>query len=180
MKNKLKYISSDTNVLLDFFNINKLDLPFRLPYIYLMNNDAIETEFLTPIDLKSNLLNLGLQIIEINITEFLLAESYTLKYKQLSIYDCIALAIAKNRNILLLTGDKRLCNAAKKEFVEVFGTLGILDQLYNGSYISKDEYDECLNEIKKLNGSCIRLPRIEIEKRLSEEGKKDIFSKNHE
>jgi hypothetical protein len=31
----MEYISSDTNVWLDFMMIEQLELPFRLPYIYL-------------------------------------------------------------------------------------------------------------------------------------------------
>ena len=42
------YISSDTNVWLDFYIINRLDYPFRLPYIYIMNQDTIEDELLSP------------------------------------------------------------------------------------------------------------------------------------
>ena len=34
----MEYISSDTNVWLDFVEIEKLNLPFQLPYIYIMND----------------------------------------------------------------------------------------------------------------------------------------------
>ena len=167
----MEYISSDTNIWIDFSTINKMALPFRLPYTYIMNSDAIEDELLNPTNLKQNLLSLGLKKVELDSTEYLLAAEYALKYKQLSIYDRIALAIAKNRKITLLTGDGRLRAAAKKEFVNVIGTLGILDRLYAYGYISEEEYDECLNEIKKHNGCEIRLPNAEIEQRLSAEFK---------
>ena len=163
----MEYISSDTNVWIDFLTINKMALPFRLPYTYIMNSDAIEDELLNPASLKQNLLSLGLKKVELDLTEYSLAAGYALKYKQLSIYDRIALAIAKNRKITLLTGDGRLRVAAKKEFVTVIGTLGILDRLYAYGHISEEEYDECLNEIKKHNGGEIRLPSAEIEQRLS-------------
>lgn len=42
----MEYISSDTNIWIDFAIIEKLELPFKLPYIYLMDNDAIEDELL--------------------------------------------------------------------------------------------------------------------------------------
>lgn len=48
----MEYISSDTNIWLDFAVIDKLDLPFRLPYIYLMDKDAIEDELLNPPDIR--------------------------------------------------------------------------------------------------------------------------------
>lgn len=176
MRGNMEYISSDTNVWIDFSTINKMALPFRLPYTYIMNGDAIEDELLNPATLKQNLLNLGLKKVDLDTDELFLAAGYALKYKQLSRYDAIALAIAKNRRITLLTGDKRLREAAEKEFVTVVGTLGILDSLYAYGHISEAEYDECLNEIKKHNGIEIRLPKIEIEKRLSAEFKLHIKS----
>jgi predicted nucleic acid-binding protein len=132
-----------------------------------MNSDAIDDELLNPANLKENLLNLGLKKVELDSSEFLLAINYALKYNRLSKYDTIALAIAKNRKITLLTGDGRLREAAKKEFVNVVGTLGILDMLYAYEHISEEEYDECLNELKKRNNAEVRLPGEEIERRLS-------------
>ena len=44
----MEYISSDTNTWLDFMVIGKLDLPFKLPYIYLMDEEVIEDELLNP------------------------------------------------------------------------------------------------------------------------------------
>lgn len=84
-----------------------------------MDKDAIEDELLSPTNLKNDLIYFGLKQIEIDINELLLAEEYGKKYRKLSRYDRIALAIAKNRKIILLTGDKRLRNAAKEELVEV-------------------------------------------------------------
>lgn len=48
----MEYISSDTNVWIDFLTINRIDLPFRLPYTYLytylMNEDAIGNDLVEP------------------------------------------------------------------------------------------------------------------------------------
>ena len=168
---EMKFISSDTNIWIDFSAINKLDLPFRLPYTYIMNDDAIEDELLNPPYLKDNLLRLGLKKVELDFMELQLADSYGQKYKKLSIYDRIALAIAKNRKITLLTGDRRLRNAAKIESVEVIGTLGILDKLYISNLITDEEYDDCLTKLKEKNGKEVRLPMNEIEERLTLEKK---------
>lgn len=51
----MEYISSDTNIWLDFAVIDRLDLPFRLPYVYLMDSDAIEDELLNPPDIGDRL-----------------------------------------------------------------------------------------------------------------------------
>ena len=144
-------------------------LPFRLPYRYIMNGDAIDDEFLNPTSFKETLLNLGLQKVELDTEEFFLSTTFVLKYNKLSRHDASALAIAKKRRITLLTGDKRLRDAAKKEGVNVIGTLGLLDRLYTNDYIEEEEYDECLRAFKKHNGAQIRLPEAEIERRLKRE-----------
>lgn len=160
------YISSDTNVWIDFYLISKTDLPFRLPYTYIMNNDAIKDELLSPAGLGEELIRSGLVSVELTIEEFTLADSYGPQYPKLSIYDRIALAIAKNQTITLLPGDRALRNAANEEQVACIETLGILDQLLAGGYIEVEEYKYRLLEFQKINGREVRLPKTEITLRL--------------
>lgn len=162
----MEYISSDTNVWLDFAMINKLEIPFRLPYTYIMNEDVIADELLSPKELRENLVELGLRAVELSEEEFYLAEEYNAKYTKPSLYDCVALAIAKVRGITLMTGDGPLRKAAEQENVSVIGTIGVLDQLYEGQYIEKEEYVDCLKKLLKNNGQKIRLPEKELQKRV--------------
>ena len=48
----MEYISSDTNVWVDFSIIGRIELPFCSPYTYIMNSDAINDELLSPVDLR--------------------------------------------------------------------------------------------------------------------------------
>lgn len=73
----MEYISSDTNVWLDFVEIERLNLPFRLPYVYLMNDETVDDELLSPPGLSGELLQLGLQKTELTEDEFFLAEGVT-------------------------------------------------------------------------------------------------------
>lgn len=57
----MEYISSDTNIWIDFVTIDRLELPFKFPYIYLMNQDAIEDEIRKPPGLGEKLIQLGFQ-----------------------------------------------------------------------------------------------------------------------
>ena len=164
----MEYVSSDTSVWVDFMAIHCLDYPFRLPYKYIMSEDAIVDELLTPQDFQEQLLALGLEPVDISLEEFELAQQYRKRYIKLSAYDSIALAIAKQRNIILMTGDKQLRDAASNEEVALIGTLGILDELISSHCISRDEYIESLKALEKLNGGIIRLPRAEISTRLQE------------
>ena len=162
----MEYISSDTNVWLDFALIDRLELPFRLRFIYLMHEDVIEDELLSPPGLGARLIALGLVKTELTIEEFFLAEEFKRKYVRTSTYDCIALAIAKNRRIILLTGDAALRRAAQAEGVRVMGTIGILDRLKHESRIAGEEYVLCIRKLLELNGGKVRLPKDELEKRL--------------
>ena len=162
----MQYISSDTNVWIDFVTIQKTEIPFRLSYTYIMSKDAVEDELLSPQGLGQELISYGLVPVSISIDEFFLAEQYGYKYTKLSIYDRIALAIAKSRKIILLTGDGALRKAAKQESVPVMGTLGILDQLWSQQLITADEIRTCLQGLLVNNGGAVRLPKAEILSRL--------------
>ena len=168
----MEYISSDTNVWIDFRTINKLEIPFRLSYTYIMNKDAVEDELLSPAGLGKELISYGLVPVDISIDEFYLAEEYGRHFRKLSVYDRIALAIAKCRKITLLTGDRALRKAAKQENVPVTGTLGILDQLWDQRRITEEEYEECLKCLLNNNGYAVRLPQAELCSRLAELKKK--------
>ncbi len=71
----MEYISSDTNVWIDFVVIGHLEFPFRLPYVYLMNKDSAEDELLNPPELGNILVELGLRKIAISETEFFLRKN---------------------------------------------------------------------------------------------------------
>ena len=164
----MEYISSDTNVWIDFYKISKLQLPFRLNCKYIMFHEAIEKELLYPEDLKSQLINCGLLGVEITTEELFYADDLSTKYRRLSVYDRIALAIAKKRRIILLTGDNALRKAATSENVKVVGTIGLLDRLINEKCIDEKEYLDCLMRLKEFIGNGIRLPEEEINDRLSD------------
>ena len=162
----MEFISSDTNVWVDFAIIDRLALPFKLPYVYLMDEEAISNELLQPEGLGERLTELGLQAVELTTEEYFLAEELNQKYRRPSAYDCIALAIAKCRGIVLLTGDGALRKAAIQEGVEVIGSIKILDLLYETDQIDVSEYLFCLKEFKRLNGGKIRLPLGALQERI--------------
>lgn len=164
----MEYVSSDTNVWIDFFTISRTSLPFLLPYTYIMNADAVQDELLSPPGFGDELVLKGLVPVDISEVEFKLAEAFGPRYPRLSIYDRIALAIAKIRQITLLTGDGALRKAALSEGVNILGTIGLLDQLYKGNYIEAKEYFYCLCELEKHNGQDVRLPQNELSCRIQQ------------
>ena len=162
----MDFISSDTSVWIDFKVIDCVSLPFKLPYTYIMFKESMESEILSPTGFLDELVAAGLVGVNITIEGFLLADRWGNIYPKLSVPDRIALAIAKQRGIALLIGDKALRKAASQEGVSTLGTLGVLDRLLNGNYIAKDEYLACITSLKQHNGSEVRLPADELDKRL--------------
>ena len=86
----LKLISSDTNIWLEFNTIAKLDLPFKLPYIYIMYKEALREEIISPPSILSELQEYGLLGVELTSEEFFYAADLAYKYVKLSGYDRIA------------------------------------------------------------------------------------------
>lgn len=164
----MEYISSDTNVWIDFHRIDALDLPFTLDLTYIMFEETINREILYPAGLKSRLLALGLTPVQITAEELFYADDLTDIYPRLSVHDRIALAIAKHRSIVLLTGDGALRQAAVRESVEVIGTIGLLDRIYREAHIDTAGYRQCLERLLRYNGGEIRLPAKELERRLKD------------
>lgn len=164
----MQFISSDSNIWLDFFVINRLETPFLMKdiYTFLVSRDTLEDEIVTPPDLGKMLTSYGLQQTELSNEEYLLAVKLKERYTRLSSYDTFALAIAKLRGIILLSGDGALRKAAIKEEVEVHGTIWIVDRLLEEGRIPDSDYRSILQELLNHSGKDRFLPSAEIKKRL--------------
>ena len=158
----MKYISSDTNIWMDFNSINRTNLPFLLPCTYVMYREAMDKEVVSPPELIRSLTDLGLEAVELTTEEFFYADECMDKYSKISRFDSTALAIAKKRNIPLLTGDNALRKAAEMEGVEVMGTIGILDKLYHDNYIDVEEYQYCLTSFLEHRERWLPIEEIQI------------------
>ena len=163
----MQVICSDTNIWIDFQYLNRIEWPFLLEYTYIISRWALEDEFLSPIHQTPLLEERGLMAVELTDEELELFVSLREKYHRLSDYDTVALTIAKSRNIVLLTGDKALRNAATAEGVQPRGLLWITDQLYSLQLISQADHCSCMQELLNGLGNPYRYPRHEIENRLN-------------
>lgn len=66
----MDYISSDTNIWLDFMAIRQTALPFLLPYTYIMFEEALRKEIISPPGLLQELEQLGLKGVDLTTEEF--------------------------------------------------------------------------------------------------------------
>lgn len=160
------YISSDTNIWFDFYEIHHLDHPFRLDHEFYISKNAFSDELPITEDIRNDLLNKGLKVTEITDDELIMARAYSDQYRALSIYDAISLSIAKSRNWILLTGDKPLRVAAEKETVQCHGIIWIYDELRNTGKMSETEFRSAMGDlIEAVKNGRRRLPMDELEKR---------------
>lgn len=86
---------------------------------------------------------------------------------QLTRHDAIALAIAKYREIGLVTGDRRLRAEAERHGVSCMGTIGILDRLAQLKLITLQDQHACWLRLRAENGRVVRLPKHELDTRIA-------------
>lgn len=162
----MQYISSDTNIWIDFLAIQRLEMPFRLDYTFLMSSEVLARELRSPANLPEQLVQAGLQQTEISEAEYWLVFELRIKYHRLSEADAVALAIAKNRSITLLSGDGALRKAAQAEGVPIKGTIWVFDELLDSALISEEEYLQAMIDLKAQQDKGRRLPIKELDARI--------------
>ena len=163
------YISSDTNIWIDFYEIRHVDHPFLLEHEFYLSAAAYEDELIKSDELREELLEHGLRVADITDEEFTMAETYRRIYRKLSIYDAFALAIAKARSWTLMTGDHPLRTAAEREGIECHGVIWVYDELLRSGKINTESFREAMESllVAVQDGRC-RLPVNELIRRIEE------------
>ena len=76
------------------------------------------------------------------------AQQLMAKYPRPSRNDCFALALAANLSLPLLTGDKHLRSATKREGVTVMGSLWLFVEIENHGLVTKESLTIALKKMK--------------------------------
>ena len=152
---------SDANILIDMEDGNLIPVIFRLPYEIAVPDILFELELR---ERHSHLLQVGLKVKSLNSESVKKTEFLTGQYPRPSIMDHSALALALQERCPLLTGDKDLRVAAKKEGVEVHGTIWIIEELLNQKIIQQSQAKGSFDAMK-VKGS--RLPWGDVDKLLN-------------
>ena len=122
----MQVLISDANILIDMEVGGLLEPLFALPFQFkvadLLYYDELEEQ-------HPHLPGLGLLITELSAASMTEAVRLTSLYSSPSRYDCFALALAKQEECPLLTGDGRLRKAAEQEAVVVMGTIWLVEQM---------------------------------------------------
>ncbi|MDN3517025.1 DUF3368 domain-containing protein [Aquisalimonas lutea] len=148
---------SDANVLIDMEVGELLELMFALPHEFatpdLLYTDELEEH-------HPDLPRLGLHLRELDGDGIDAATAFRQRYRGVSTYDCLALALAVNINCRLMTGDSTLRHAARQEGVEVAGTLWLIEELIRHEFIDARQARNAFDRMQQ-NGR--RLPWQEVD-----------------
>lgn len=159
----MRVLVSDTSVLVDLERGGLQKACFRLPFPFAVPDLLYERE-LKPYGGKE-LIRLGLAIEELDADGIALALAYRQQTPALSLPDCFALALARTRSWILLSGDGALRRLATNESVECHGLLWLLDRMHDTGSVSTQELYDGLTAISR-HPRC-RLPKAEVRRRLT-------------
>lgn len=132
----MQLLISDANILIDMEEGQLIELMFQLPYQY-STPDILFIEELE--DEHQYLLDLGLSLSELSSNTMEHAMELIPRYIKASRNDCFALALARQEECTLLTGDKALRSAAETEDVEVKGSIWLVRKMIEAELLSADQ-----------------------------------------
>lgn len=157
-----KLLISDANVIIDMEVGSLIKQMFRLDYEFAVPDVLYEEELKGN---HSNLPKLGLKRRELQAAAVEYTVALGAKYPKPGRIDLMALALARQEQCALLTGDQALREAGKAEGVEVVGTLWLVGEMVNAKIITKKDARVAYVKMKESNR---RLPWAEVDKQLKD------------
>ena len=133
----------DTNIIIDAFSADLLRY-FKFDAFYISQvvfREEIKKQISSSNEDDFNLINESYE-------ELIIASDYNQTNKNISYYDALNLSIARERNMILVTGDQHLLKFAVKQNVTCVGTLKIIELLFEKKIISGEECIKGLEKIK--------------------------------
>jgi hypothetical protein len=158
----MQLLISDANILIDMDVGGLLQAMFQLPHDFGVP-DILFAEELA--EHHPELPGLGLCVLELGAQAVRDAEALLARHgtKGVSRIDVFALALARQERCRLLTGDRRLRDAAAAEQTEVLGTLWLVEQLVVSGVVDGPRAGAAYDAMRA-NGR--RLPWAEISRQL--------------
>lgn len=158
-----KIVISDTNILIDLYEVNLLRSLFSLEVeIHTLDLVLVEIKNASLKEELDDLIHEGVLLVN-RVTEELMPGVLDLMSGNLSITDCAVWYFAKQNDWSLLSRDKRLRAKAKADGVIVRSVFYILDELLIAKRIDSSYAADKLDFLYKRNP---RLPSEEVAKRL--------------
>ena len=154
-----KLLISDANILIDISVGGLLDELFRLNYEYGLPDVLFEYELQAQ---HPELPDMGLQILTLAAEAINDMIALRLKHHKtgVSINDCMALALARQEQCTLLTGDSALRQIALAEGEDVKGTVLLVEQMLETRLIDVERASQAYQAMKE-DGSRLPWGRID-------------------
>lgn len=165
----VQIVVSDSSVLMDLARTGLIEYMGGLPFDFVIPNTMFAEELL---DLgeysRDQLLKLGFSLSEISGNGVLVAQGHMSAHKKLSIQDCFALALAQEKDAILMTGDGLLRKVSQKNGVETHGVLWFSDLIEEHQLVTNDFLRDCLLTLQQ--HPTTRLPKKELQDRIDRLG----------
>ena len=162
----MNLLISDTCILIDLYNDNLLDKIKQFPYKFGIPDVILSDAFTDKIELHEpgveEILDAGFSTYTLKADELVEVYSLNKAYSHSSVIDIFGLVLAKKHKAILLTGDKKLRQAAQNEGITFKGILWILDKLIVHSIINKKTASNSLQDIIDKGAY---LPKTECQRR---------------
>ena len=132
----MRLLISDANILIDLEEGKLIEQMFQLPCQFSIPDILFEEEL---DEQHQYFITLGLKLDELSEATMLYGMELTQKYTNPSRNDCFALALARQENCPLLTGDKALREAAEAEAISVKGTIWLVGLMIRQDLVTTDQ-----------------------------------------
>lgn len=152
---------SDANILFDIEDGRLTPILFQLSFVLLIPDVLFIEELGTR---YQHLVEQGLRLSELSSHAVNNAYHLVNRYNRVSRHDCFALALAKQENCPLLTGDRSLRKAAKRERIPVMGTIWLVEQMILEGKLTRTQAQQAYDKMK---ASDRRLPWDKVEESLN-------------
>jgi predicted nucleic acid-binding protein len=155
-----KLLVSDANVIID------IEIGDLTKYFFLLPYEIVVPDVLFEEELRKRheyLLDFGLKTKILESEYVAMVFTFAQKYRNPSRNDLFALALALQEKATLLTGDKPLREAAKKEQVHTHGTIWVVTEMIRNNIITIGQAEEAFILMQKAGS---RLPKGQIQEEL--------------
>lgn len=165
----VQIVVSDSSVLMDLARTGLIEYTGGLPFDFVIPNTMFAQELLDLGDYsRDQLLDMGFTLGELSGDGFVAAQSHMAGNAALSLQDCFALAMAQEKEAILMTGDGLLRKVSQDNGVEVHGVLWFSDLIEQHRLVANEFLRDCLLTLQQ--HPTTRLPKKELQDRIDRLG----------
>ena len=161
----VKVVVIDSSVLMDLALTVLIECTSQLPFNFVIPDTMFAQELTDLGDYnRDRLLGMGFTLGELSGDGVIAAQGYMAGNARLSLQDCFALAMAQEKEAILMTGDGLLRKISTNKGVEVHGVLWFADLIEEHQCVENDVLRDGLLILQQHLAT--RLPKKELQNRI--------------